>query len=147
VVPSYFQRDTAPDRRGFLEAAKTIYHEARHCEQWYHMARYASLGGSKVTPDTVANDTGVPAAVAVQAFGRKMMGGDPMLTLTKGWYDSVYKRSGREIDLQAVGLKSTGNSLLSDFHRRVHKRYANHLPEEKDAWDCERLLDTAYTWP
>jgi len=147
VSPVYFEADAPPSRRDFLEGAKTIYHEARHCEQWFHMARFAGLG-SKVTADTLARDVGIPLEIATLAFGRRMMSGDPMLTLTRGWYASVYDRSGREIDLTSLALQNTGsNALMRNFRARVHKRYASGLPEEKDAWDCEKLLDAEYKWP
>ena len=108
------------------------------------MARYAALGKNATT---VASELEIPATIATHAIARKMMGADPMTKLTKGWYESVYSRSSREIDLTALKLKPTGNSLMQNLHKRFHNRYAAGLPEEKDAWDCERLLEPVYNWP
>jgi hypothetical protein len=44
IDPSGFDQLTVPTKDEFLELVTLILHEARHCEQWFHMARYAAVG-------------------------------------------------------------------------------------------------------
>jgi len=146
VASGPFSGAAQPDRATFIDMAKTIYHEARHCEQWYHMARYAASGG--IEADDIATSLGIPLVVAIQAVTRRMDARDGMFRLTKSWFESVYSRSGRAITLTALGLRQVGDAgLLANFRMQNHRRYAGDLPEEADAWGVEALLDPVYTWP
>ena len=146
VASGPFGGAAQPDRATFIDMAKTIYHEARHCEQWYHMARYAASGG--LVAGDIADGLGIPRAVATQAVTRRMDARDGMFRLTKSWFESVYSRSGREITLTALGLQQNGDAaLLANFRAQNHRRYAGDLPEEADAWGVEALLDPVYSWP
>lgn len=108
----------------------TVYHESRHAEQWYRMARY--LAGLGYTGDQIHAAPYYVADIAAQAAGD-----DPILessqeaTEAAAWYESVY-----------------GSGAA---HRRA--AYASHdfaqlraLPEEMDAHDTrgevvEEFLD------
>lgn len=126
----------------FVNIAETLYHEARHCEQWWHMARYSALGDDA---NKVAMDMGIPLTIANQAKARPMKHGDPMDELTRGWLQSVYGESKRGIVLHALGLKrnahpspklnpgETGGTL-------VHAAYSGDLAEEVDAWGIQDLV-------
>ena len=146
VDPNSFDGAQPPARAAFVENICTIYHEARHCEQWFHMARYAAVGHG-VTAATLAASLSIPVTVANTALTRKMGLADPLLALTKGWHESVYggQSAFREIALARVGLRRAGHDrLMHAFRNGAHQNYSGNLPEEADAWGIERLVDAAY---
>jgi hypothetical protein len=149
VASGAFSGAAQPTRAEFIDAAKTIYHEGRHCEQWFHMARYAASGG-QLSAAELANGLGIPRRIADAAWSKKMDSRDAMFRFTKMWFDSVYGRSGftREITLTALKLQRVGDpGLLANMRSANHQRYASGLPEEADAWGTEALLDAVYVWP
>ena len=132
----------------FVNTLETVYHEARHCEQWWNMARFHALGRQ---PADVARELGIPMAIATRACQKPMKssraGHDPMLNLTKGWYESVYGSHGglqRGITLGALALKRTqqvGRLVpIDQFHRHRYAEYKENLPEEVDAWAIQDLV-------
>lgn len=132
----------------FINTLETVYHEARHCEQWWHMARYFALGKK---PADIAQGLGIPMNIATLASQRPMKsgrgGGDPMEALTRKWYESVYGRHGgaeRGLTLGALALKRTQNASkavsMDDFRGRIHQDYSGGLPEEQDAWAIQKLV-------
>ena len=129
-----------------VDVAETVYHEARHCEQWFYMARFHALGRGKTVPEmaqAIRRGLGIKSiAVCNQAAIRPIRYGDPMLGSAKAWYESVYGRSSREIVLTTLGLNRTGTTLVSldDFHNHVHAQYSGGLPEEVDAWGIQVLV-------
>lgn len=136
----------APD----VDVAETVYHESRHCEQWYHMARFHALGKGRTVQgiaQSIHDGLGINnMAVCNQAAIRPMKQGDPMDKDARVWYESVYGRSSRDIVLTALGLKRTGMTFLSldDFHHKVHTQYSGGLPEEADAWGIQVLVRTKF---
>ena len=132
-----------PTHDEFLEMAKTIYHEGRHCEQWFLMARYAAGDGPSTAAEIAAN-MGIPDIIARHAQHRPMNTHDPMFRQTRTWFESVYGISNREITLQAARLRRVTNAqIVADMRNANHQRYATNLPEEADAWGSEALIDEA----
>jgi hypothetical protein len=126
------------NKQKLIDVAETVYHEARHCEQWFHMARYFALGKSAAD---VARGIGIPQSAADAAWNRRMTSDDKMHTLTESWYESVYGTLNREITLKALSLKRQNNTVdLGDFHTRTYQAYSGDLPEEVDAWAIQLLV-------
>lgn len=149
IDPNGFQQVAVPTKDEFLDLITLIFHEARHCEQWFHMARYAAVG-HQVTAAKLAADLFIPQNIATLAVTRKMGVNDPLLKLTKGWYESVYgaKSGFREINLGGLMLRRRGdNALLNQFRNGFHSRYSGSLPEEKDAWAIQDLVASHYHYP
>nr|WP_319493675.1 hypothetical protein [uncultured Desulfobacter sp.] len=149
IDPNGFGQVAPPDRDGFLTLVTLIYHEARHCEQWFHMARYAAVG-HQMTAQKLAASQFIPQNIATTALSRKMGLSDPMLALTKGWYESVYgSQSGfRGINLQGLMLRRTGAAQdMNAFRNGFHSRYKGNLPEEVDAWAIQDLVAAHYKYP
>lgn len=132
----------------FVNTLEIVYHEARHCEQWWNMARFHALGKQAVN---VQRELGVPMKIATLACQKPMKssraGDDPMLALTKKWYESVYGSHGglqRGVTLGALALKRTQNASkvvsMDQFHQHRHAEYKGNLPEEVDAWAIQRLV-------
>ncbi len=146
INPNGFGQAGVPDKDAFLTLITLIYHESRHCEQWFHMARYAAVG-HQVTAQKLATSLFIPLNIATIALSRKMGLNDPMLALTKEWYESVYgSKSGfREINLHGLMLRRNGDGqLMNEFRSGFHSRYQGILPEEKDAWGIQDLVAAHY---
>jgi len=140
VNPGPFNNNTI-NKNVFIEIASTFYHETRHCEQWWHMARYAAMVQTSFIQ--LANDLGISAIVAGQAMNVKMKHNDQMLALVKTWYDSVYGSGAnrRDVVLHVSNLNRTGNDhVMHGFRNGAFQQYAGSLAEEKDAWAVEKLM-------
>jgi hypothetical protein len=132
----------------FVNTLETVYHEARHCEQWWHMARFHALGR---TAGDVERDLGIPRRIAERASRIPMKstraGSDPMFDLTKGWFESVYGAHGgmqRGITLAALALRRSRERKrvvpMDQFHQQRHEEYKGNLAEEVDAWGIQELV-------
>ncbi|MBN2133877.1 MAG: hypothetical protein JW741_30525 [Sedimentisphaerales bacterium] len=148
IDPNGFGQNATPDRDAFLTLVTLIYHEARHCEQWFQMARYAAVG-HQMTAQKLSSSLFIPVHIASTALNRKMGLSDPMLALTKEWYESVYgaKSGFRGITLQGLMLRRTGDAKLNNFHNGFHSRYSGVLPEEIDAWAVQEKVADHYKYP
>jgi uncharacterized protein (DUF433 family) len=98
--------------------ASTVYHEARHAEQWYRMAQM--LAGQGRTAAEIAYGMGIPNRIAVAAVANPLASGSMEALIADGWYQSVYG-TGRAHRERVLG--PTGTT----------QEYRN-LPEESDAW-------------
>lgn len=82
--------------------ADTLHHEARHCEQWFRMARLLAgqklgvpqVDGSPADETTVAqeiaDEMGIPPSAALWATQSPLTTGDEESAEAQEWYDSVY---------------------------------------------------------
>ena len=150
VDPNSFGSDIKPDRDTIIELACTFYHETRHCEQWFHMARYAAVGHQMTAAKLARHMGGIPANVATAALRRPMRLGDPMLNLTKGWYKSVYGSGAtqRDVTLGGLTLRRRGPAaLMHAFRDGFFQNYQGGLAEEVDAWAIEQLVAQEYPRP
>ncbi len=132
--------------------ANTVYHEARHAEQWFAMARLRAGEGRGAA--AIAAELGVPARVARAARAAPIRPGSTDAVAASGWYQSVYgAHSGhRESVLgrltaadwavtearcrcQRAPSPANDERLARAEERltRVHNEYRE-LPEENDAW-------------
>ena len=124
------------DRETLTEAqradmADTVYHEARHAEQWYRIAQM--LAGQGRTADQIRVEMGIPPDIAAEAFGHPLASGSMEALIADGWYQSIY---GRDSAHRERVLGPTG----------TFEEYQN-LPEESDAWRVGGGVTAAYTRP
>ncbi len=147
-----------------VSVGDTIYHEMRHCEQFWHVARYLATNaqspaflarqaqspvlrklplGSPVAKQEGAaqihKQTLIPLHIINLAMTKPMRPGDPMAVLAKACFESVYGASNRDVIMTALSLTpqqipAEPADLLNDFHHKVHRNYSGVLPEEVDAW-------------
>jgi hypothetical protein len=124
--PTYYDFLSADDQN---DVAGTVYHEARHAEQWFRMARErAGLGASQTDLEAL----GHPSDIALAALANPINQCDRSQYEAEEWYESVYGagRTHRDTTL-------TDPSAPYDDYRA--------LPEERDAWgvgsEVEREFD------
>jgi hypothetical protein len=70
------------------DAADTIYHEARHAEQWFRMARLRAGAGKKAAE--IATELELPPTVVAAAAAKPLTGTGVEVTEATAWYESVY---------------------------------------------------------
>lgn len=97
----------------------SVYHEARHAEQWYRMARERI--GLGATPEQVVQVMQIPDWVALAAAADPITQCDASQYEAEQWYHSVYG--------DGAGHR---NDTLNDVQNN-YDEYRN-LPEESDAW-------------
>jgi hypothetical protein len=111
--------------------ADTVYHESRHCEQWFRIAQVAAsnelppkMGVPAIRADAVgmAADLGIAARAAQAAVADSDYGASGISKHTIiQWFNSIY------------GPLGTRRSNIYAFLQGEYDRYRN-LPEEQDAW-------------
>jgi len=74
-------------KKRISKSADTVYHEFRHCEQWYRMARFLASTGK--SPADISRMMGIPIDIAQKSLNA------PLLTAEeksegKIWYEAVY---------------------------------------------------------
>lgn len=149
-----FNQPTRPTAAWFIALSACIYHESRHCEQWYLMGRYraadAGLSGTQL-----AAEMQIPLNIACQAAAAGALIGHRN-DLAQGWFQSVYAGMGgamwgndRGFALRRLNLKRVvGTEKLqgiSEMRQRVYAGYRS-LSEEDDAWATQRLVETPALW-
>ncbi len=108
----------------------TVYHEARHSEQWFRMARNrAGLGATAADIVAVMH---IPHWVADLAVANPIRECDPSQFEAEQWYQSVY---------------GSGAGHRNDVLNDVDNRYDEYrqLPEESDAWSSGGSVTDEYT--
>lgn len=76
------------DSAKMADAASTIYHESRHAEQWFRMARLQAGKGKKASE--IKSEMGIPARIAAEAAKNPLTGTGTEEKEAEAWYDSVY---------------------------------------------------------
>jgi hypothetical protein len=152
-----------PDLAQAKDLVDTIYHEARHAEQWFRIAQLRSLQRRRQNPKAtdgqiakaVATELGIPrniADVAVKPAPFALGSMDALIA--QGWFDSVYgsgsarreqiltelDNAEKALDAAQKNQKqhpSPANQLVVDrAQERLNRAIAGHatLPEEDDAF-------------
>lgn len=150
-------RDDAAD------LANTVYHEARHSEQWFAMARLRAGQGRSAA--SIATELGIPARIATAALAAPIQPGTMEAVSASGWYESVYgSQSAHREDVldrlekadwalttarcRCERAPSPANEALREQAEqrldRVHDEYRN-LPEENDAWATGPMAEPGVT--
>jgi hypothetical protein len=109
--------NATPDQQAWQVQA--VYHEARHAEQWYRMAR--ERAGLGATAEQIVTVTHIPLHIAQWAVSDPIMQCDASQYEAEEWYESVYGAG-----------RPHRHETLSDVH--AHYQDYRNLPEEHDAW-------------
>jgi hypothetical protein len=135
--------------------AATVYHEARHTEQWFRMAQLRAAQGLGVA--ALVTELGIEARIARLARAAPLVRGSMEAVIAQGWWDSVYGSGSahREAVLGEVDRASTerraaqaafdangtaaNQTRLDRANERFDRAFAayQNLPEENDAWATE----------
>jgi hypothetical protein len=82
-------------KEGVAKLADTIYHEYRHCEQWFRMARWLASG--KWTPAQIAETMRIPLEIAqAAAAGTRGQLSAEEQSEAELWYKSVYAKAAEQ---------------------------------------------------
>jgi len=154
---SGLERDDAAD------LANTVYHEARHAEQWFAMARLRAGQGRGA--GVIAAELGIPPRIATAARAAPIRPGSMEAVSASGWYESVYgsRSAHRESVLTRLDAADWAltearcrcerqPSQANDDRRdraqerldRLHDQYRD-LPEENDAWATGPMAEPGVT--
>ncbi len=134
------------------DLADTVYHEARHTEQWYRMAQLRA--GQGLGARAITTELGIPARIADLAKKAPLAKGSMEALIAQGWWDSVYgsgsaHRESVLTELDRAGTAKTQAQARFDKNPtaanqaaldRAKARYAKavhgheDLPEENDSW-------------
>ena len=114
--PATYEAGKVADHADLLD---TVYHEARHSEQWWRQAR--ERAGLGATAAQIVGVMGIPQAIADKAVADPIQQCDKSQYEAEAWYQSVYGSGAAHRD-----------TTLSDIDHH-YQDYRN-LPEEKDAW-------------
>ena len=117
------------------EIADTVYHEARHTEQWFRMAQLRAGQGLGVA--AMVTELGIEARIARLARAEPLVRGSMEAVIAQGWWDSVYGSGSAHRE-----------SVLTEVNRAATERTAaqNGLRRQRDgrqsdaARSCQRAL-------
>jgi hypothetical protein len=145
------------------ELTATIYHEARHTEQWFRMAQLRAAQG--LSAAGIATEMGIPARIAREAKAKPLTRGSMEAVIAQGWFDSVYGSGAEHREAVLNELTAAGNALraaraardknptpateaaLAKAEERNAKALEGHsnLAEENDAFATEPEASAAIT--
>jgi hypothetical protein len=77
-----------PSHGDLMDVADTVYHETRHAEQWFRIARLQA--GKGWTAWKIATKLSIPLKIAKAAVASKLVGAGAEVTEASSWYESVY---------------------------------------------------------
>ncbi|NUO83917.1 PAAR domain-containing protein [candidate division KSB1 bacterium] len=110
------------------ELANTVYHEARHAEQWYAIAQRQAAAKPAPTANQMSRSmSNLPVSVAQQALKNPLPADSPRGVFGDTMHRSIY------------GSRAT---YRSEVLNNISTRYNEYktLPEESDAWDVESAV-------
>ena len=134
------------------EIADTVYHEARHTEQWFRMAQLRAAQGLGVA--ALVTELGIEARIARLARAVPLVRGSMEAVIAQGWWDSVYgagsvhreavlsrvNRAATERTAARAAFNANGNAANQARLDRANEQFGvafaayQNLPEENDAW-------------
>lgn len=123
----------APSSAEIMDAADTVYHETRHAEQWFRMARLQAGKGWK--PAKIAVKLSIPLKIAKAAAAAPLTGTSLEATEASAWFESVY----------GTGAKARGKTLtdLSKIPAQLEKAIAALAKLEKNPKATEKQKEAA----
>lgn len=162
-------KKATPEAADLPGIARTVYHESRHADQWFRMARLQV--GLKMKGDDIADKLGIPAWVVKEAQKQPLKGDSPEAKEAKAWFESVYgakadERNKTLTDLDDIGTKyrdalakqrlvdsnptsseddkKKAAELVAEWKQRYDAIYTKYmaLPEEADAWKVGTKVET-----
>jgi hypothetical protein len=111
---------------------RLVYHEGRHAEQWFRIARMRAGMGEDA--DVLAAAMGIPGWVAACAAADPIIESNAETREAEEWNDSLF---GYAAEFRSDMLSETGRT------EEQHEAYMA-LPEEDDAWAVDRAVQQAY---
>jgi hypothetical protein len=138
----------------------TVYHEARHSEQWFRMAQM--LAGRGQSASYIAHHLDIPEDIAAAAVASPLPEGSMEALIAQGWYDTYYGRDAGETSDTYARTRHThadqehSEDVFEDSHSheswetmegarrrfdRAVDRYED-MPHEADAFRTEEALRT-----
>jgi len=114
--PATYEVGHVADHADLLD---TVYHEARHSEQWFRQAR--ERAGLGATAAQIVETTHIPQHIADAAVADPITQSDKSQYEAEQWYQSIYGSGAHHRD-----------EVLSDVDN--HYQEYRDLPEEADAW-------------
>lgn len=135
-----FEQDTLSNEET-ADAANTVYHEARHAEQWFRMAQMLAGQGKK--SNKIAEMMGIPVEQANDAVSNPLAPGTVEALIADGWYQSVYGVSARQrekvfSDLTAADkeIEAAQKAVKANASKANEKRLQRALEARKRAFDA-----------
>ena len=156
-----FSKATITDEEA-ADMANTVYHEARHSQQWFMMAQMRA--GQGRSAKQIATELGIPATIASAAVDKPLKHGSMEALEAKGWYESVYGAQSTHRENVLTGLDKKGKQLhdAQDEYKKnptkenkaklkkvraeydeLYREYRD-LPEEADAWRVGDQVTNSY---
>jgi hypothetical protein len=156
-------RTAQPTRDQAADLVETVYHEARHAEQWFRMAQMRA--GRGLSAAAIAAEMTIPPRIAALAVAAPLERGSMQAVIAEGWFDSVYGAGQEdrnavltraEADEEALRAaqarydkaKTPANeaALAAAKAKRDESRavYQN-LPEENDAFATGKMTGAGVT--
>ena len=153
--------DPATGKSRIKPAMADVYHEARHAEQWFWMARM--LAGRTPTPsvDQLAKRAEIPGPIAERALGKPFPPGTTEAAIAEGWFDAELgsrradtkrardrAQAAREAQFKAEQVARDDPTEANQARAAAAKRRADALfaiyrdiPTEGDAFRAERKVE------
>lgn len=125
--PATYEAGSVAEHADLLD---TVYHEARHSEQWYRAAR--ERAGLGAVAGQIVEVMGIPQWVADAACADPILQCDYSQYQAEQWYESIYGTGADHRD-----------EVLGDV--QGHYDDYTHLPEEADAWQAGGEVTHEYT--
>jgi hypothetical protein len=145
------------DKHDIKETTATIYHEGRHAEQDFLVARM--LAGRKLKAEQITLETGLKPEIAAKAVDLAVQPGTMEAVIAEGWHDSLNSAAGLErrrrnsIELKAAfkeretareAFKKDPSPANLARKTRAEARFDKAVAEHDDLpheFDAERLED------
>jgi hypothetical protein len=139
------------------DLVNTIYHEARHAEQWFRVAQLRCLQRRSGNPGAtdariaaaVATELGIPRTIADEAVKPAPFAlGSMDALIAQGWFDSVYGTGSTRREAILTELDNANKQLAAAQTRnRQHPSPANELAVERAQDRLNRAIAGHATLP
>ncbi len=135
----------APSAAERSDAAATVYHESRHAQQWFMMARM--LAGKRHKAAGIAAEMQIPRRIADAAVADPLPKGSMEALEAEGWWDSVFGAGSAHRDSLLTQLdqreraQSAAQRALDKAKEEDEKHHAPATEAKVDA--AQRRLDAA----
>lgn len=133
-----FSQATVTDAEA-ADIANTVYHEARHAEQWHMMARLRA--GQGKSAKAIADEMGIPAAIAADATSKPLKKGSMDAVIAQGWYDSIYGAHADERNAILNEVEAADNALK---HARAAVKKDPSAANQAGLVAAKKRFDVAY---
>jgi hypothetical protein len=123
-----------------MSATDTVYHEARHAEQWFRMARLQAGKGWKAWK--IATTLGIPVKIAKAAVANPLSGTGADATEASAWFESVYGKGSKHREKTLTDLSKT-RKALKKAREALEKLNKNPKATQKQKEAAQKKVDEA----